>query len=1005
MSDYLGPTQSRVLDPVDRSFEEVVYQYRKPPLSSEVNLTGQLVTDRGRNLVQYLVPSGWALVGDRKNGVSESQALVGDILCSSSYTANTFKLMALDRGVETKKLVAWVNGHHLLVQGSSSTDENNIITLAASPSFGSRIDFVFLEVWRKLLDTNDTVYKHGNVLYGGTNFSNDLVDPAIGIETSLRVQVQYRIRVVEGVDIEQYPEGFDPSVVFVQGPLSSPISTCSHSYFSAVDGDPGLWRAGAGDSVAQETLQTVDGYTYAIPMFAVARRNTSDYDPDSRSNGAGRSLADYALGYASDRPDNKYNNWIVADDIQDLRHRVIPDENYEEICADGFKKLVANQLHNRMTKSTLGEDHFGVKLVGSDAVSNVDKAGSDKIATPDGIRRVFSNAEATQTECYKTLTINDKITGTPGAAWALNDEVQFTLSGYPVGSTIDSVEEVILPYPSVTASNLTVSSLPSASLLLTVASGSNVIGTTKNLNVRFTVTIPAGPNGLTAVPDTFLEFRPEDSTQSIAIENNDIRVRAASPVSTSDGTRYHMLSNRGARLTEDYDFGHQMIYHAVGNGTNFLTLPRSVEGYGILGVSRVLIDGVDQTATSVTRTASTYTVGFSASVASGKDVSLYLYTDSKFFDVHKQTRSISDSYAMTELSPIATGSSVEFKIDATDQTILALASAAWRNGRGIAYENGTQVSLSTTNEGFPVDTTSSRITVVFDSAPASGATLEIPILQRSAVGASEGYTCFYEKTPYQGLLDSTVTGDIRAVGPAITTTSGSGSNADYTYSEGTVISDGVTVYGINTEWIANVQPGDVFKIDSSAQMEYLVDSVYDDDTLTLTTDATWSGPDTYSITRPDVSYYGQSNIIDRLPTLISGNDASGMNEGISTAVTDSNPVLETRIVSRPQDIVDATDAVIGVNTADRGRSTINVNGNLGLGNEGINFEKLDSSGYFQKSYQSYVLDESSTGVLRLMVAASETDWSSASRLLNPRSNNDTVDIFDLPGRPLTSRKI
>ena len=205
MSDYpnYGPNQTRVLEYYDRSFDKVIYQRRKPPLSSEVNLAGDLASEHSQDLAKFLVPSGWSIVGDLKDGAVESDSDAGDVLCSSAYTANTFKVMALDKGLEKFSLISYVNGWKLLVQGSSSApDENNIITLADPPSIDYRIDFVFLEIWKKLLSTTDVVYKWGDVLYGGTNPTNDLIDPAINIETSRRVQLQYRIRVVSDIDIE-----------------------------------------------------------------------------------------------------------------------------------------------------------------------------------------------------------------------------------------------------------------------------------------------------------------------------------------------------------------------------------------------------------------------------------------------------------------------------------------------------------------------------------------------------------------------------------------------------------------------------------------------------------------------------------------------------------------------------------------------------------------------------------------------------------------------------------
>lgn len=1018
MSDYLGTNQTRVLDPDDRNFEEVIYQKRKPPLSCEWNLDTRNVSQRNGKDINTIVPSGWAIVGDVKKDFLEDECMAADVLTSSSLAENTIKLIALDKGVETRKLIAWVNGWRILVQGSSSTDENNIITLPEPPTTGNRVDFVFLEVWRKLITTSDTtIYKYGNILYGGTNFSNDLIDPAVNIETSLRIQLQYRIRIVEDIDIENYPSGFDPNKVFVQGPLSS-VATCTFNNFTQMDTDLGLWRGGAGDSAAQEILQTVDGYTYAIPMFAIHRRNNGEYDPDTGSNGTEKTLINYNNGIASDRPDDLYNNWIVPRDILDMRHRVTPQENYKEICNDAFRKLIKGQLTEKIEKTTLGEDHYGVLITQADAVSNVDKAGSDIIGEGDGARRVFSNAAVTQPETFAVRTINDKTGGgTPGTPWAANDQVQINITSYPSGSVITSIDEAYIqsgPIDSTGFTDLTtVSALPTSNLILEVPTGSDLITTSDSFTLEYTVSYPSGPYGFTEVPDNMLEVRKEDSTVSIASQDMDIRVRIDSTqIVTNDGTKYSTLHNALGNITEPWDFGHQMIYHKTGPSTTF---SRTISDYNILGVARARINSADATIVTVSRTASQYTVSLDPAPGADDDLEFTLYTDNKFFQTNKQGRAIIDCFEMRELTPVepANGIRTDFHIDSTNQAILAIASQDIRDeGKGVAWIDGSMATLLTDNVTLPLDSTKTRVEIAFNGAPSNGANIEVPVLMRSAIGASEGYTFFYERTPYQGMIDASswVTGKIEAEGPTITTTSGSGAITDYTYSTGTAEFTGTTtVRGVGTEWTSYAKAGYLIRANSDASKEYTIDSIYDDDTLFVTaaTDASSSpGGEAYTIIAKDQPFYNHRNIIDRLPILDNQNDASGKSESISTAITDGYPVLDTRIISRVQDILDtsANSAQIGQNTADRGRSTIDVNGPIALGNLGLKFERLNVWGDYQKTYQSYILNKDNEGSLYLMVVGTETDSTSPSRYLNQGSSSDTVDIFQLPGRPLTNRK-
>ena len=109
MSDYLGPSQTRVLDPDGRSFEELVYQKRKPPLSCELDLSGRLVSQKAQELARRIGPSGWDVVGKIVEG-GLSNLLAGDVACSPANLANAFTLVAQDRGVQAGRLAAWVNG-------------------------------------------------------------------------------------------------------------------------------------------------------------------------------------------------------------------------------------------------------------------------------------------------------------------------------------------------------------------------------------------------------------------------------------------------------------------------------------------------------------------------------------------------------------------------------------------------------------------------------------------------------------------------------------------------------------------------------------------------------------------------------------------------------------------------------------------------------------------------------------------------------------------------------
>lgn len=295
MSENFGTGVSRVLDAAQRQFTTVVWQQNRPPLDSELNLMQQLDDDWRRILALRGTPSGWL-----GNSVNSHESYV-----TSATWSNWFRFGQQRNGEKAAIQWAVVNGWMIPVTGTltgappgspNDADTWNRITLAPPPtnSGDSRIDFVFLEVWRVRLAPNPAttnkpsssgVYRFGNVEGGYSFLADDLQDSKVGFESTQRIQVQYRIRVVTGlVGLTSYPDGFDPTIVKARGAASADTAF-TYTNMRAELGDPGLWRAGDG---LPNALGTVDGYTYAIPLCAVFRRNTVawDGDPGQNLNGA-----------------------------------------------------------------------------------------------------------------------------------------------------------------------------------------------------------------------------------------------------------------------------------------------------------------------------------------------------------------------------------------------------------------------------------------------------------------------------------------------------------------------------------------------------------------------------------------------------------------------------------------------------------------------------------------------------------------------------------------------
>jgi len=286
MSQNLGPGVTRALDAKDTQLAAVVFQGVRPPLDSELNLGAFIDLESRAEEVRSRIPSGWLL--------NESNPRT-DFSTNKNWS-NYFYFGRNQSGEIRNVNWAAVNGWLIPIIGTKTgappltpndTDTWNKILLnpPSTSTGGNRAEFIFLEVWQARLDVDPSggtasgkpqrgfIYRYGNTEGGATYIPDGILDPAIGFETTKRVQIQYRIRVVADINLAQYPEGFDPTLVFAQGMLSTPSAVAFNNMRGPL-GDPGLWRAGTGDPA---TFGTVDGYVYAVPLCAVFRRNASSF--------------------------------------------------------------------------------------------------------------------------------------------------------------------------------------------------------------------------------------------------------------------------------------------------------------------------------------------------------------------------------------------------------------------------------------------------------------------------------------------------------------------------------------------------------------------------------------------------------------------------------------------------------------------------------------------------------------------------------------------------------
>jgi len=213
------------------------------------------------------------------------------------------------------------------------------------------------------LKTKGRVYPEGNILSQAEDFLDDnIIDPNVGVETTDRVQIQYRIRVVEGIDPFNYPEaGLGANYVHSIGPNDNNRDSGYYTYenMGPINGDYGSWRA--------RCRNTYDGWCWSMPMFIVTRRNSSPFSPDTNINGS------TIYEQNAIRPDGLTYEDIDVTDVIDLRKK-INIQSYTALYEKNFDKLLGNNLRTKLslrdekgtqygTSILLGDTYVGKQLL------------------------------------------------------------------------------------------------------------------------------------------------------------------------------------------------------------------------------------------------------------------------------------------------------------------------------------------------------------------------------------------------------------------------------------------------------------------------------------------------------------------------------------------------------------------------------------------------------------------------------------------------------------------
>lgn len=409
-----------------------------PASSKEYNVNFLIRTQAEQELYRSLMPSGFlsrvtpVTTLETTTGTDTDAELVA-LTTNSSPVANTLRLGRAD---------VLVNGWKIHVTNTDGTNgvHNNIV-LDTAPSTAGRTDLVFLEVWVAELGgtsasisntTNKpsatTIYAFGNRDFKGTNVTDDISE--VDAEINRRWQVQYRIRKVNGVSIDTFIDGVDDTVN-VKAWGANPNNTWTGSTagvgssytFSNMGSDSqfpdvGLWRAGDGSTVAQSTLGTVDGYVYVIPIAAVFRRNSGQYNTSTNALGSATAVAGTGniASAVSGRPDGLFYDQVAEFDIQSLRHGVAAQHDFEQIESQALDRLMRGNL---MSYFGIGDNvgapggtgtspYRGTLVTYTEGLSAVDQPLINDFSQYNYQRRIFSDAAVVQqTPFYFTGVTTD----------------------------------------------------------------------------------------------------------------------------------------------------------------------------------------------------------------------------------------------------------------------------------------------------------------------------------------------------------------------------------------------------------------------------------------------------------------------------------------------------------------------------------------------------------------------------------------------------------------------
>lgn len=462
MTKTYPPTVSRTLHPEGLGLATVVGQHDRKLTDADINLIQDVQDLKRLSILDHTAPSGCMTLQPFQ---------------FRPYTERTFDIPAFN---------VLFRGETIRVGGSRSSNlDNNRVEVGSprvwAPGAGyddAAIYVVFLEMWGKALDpvagTGYYVSELGSRYYwplgcvdgdltNTLQLPDNVVDPFQSLITTVRVQTQWRLRVERlaslAYNFEKNRYGLDPDTLtgtkmLGRGaiPALDPASDYAFSSLLATTGEATLWRAGNGDP--NNDLQTVDGYTYAMPVALVFQRNSGKFALDTNPFGCGMPTVQRSGLFAdklSGRLDGRFADIVYPEDVVDTRLSVsLTGYDPETLVAQGLTDVVTGAHSSRISR---GESPgckptaLGSKLPYTVAMAPRQTVNVDTVGSFDR----FANGFSSDSRVYYTtriLTLADRTvvgadpdTKAPNTtAWGFGDVIPIKLDAQvPQGAYIVNV--------------------------------------------------------------------------------------------------------------------------------------------------------------------------------------------------------------------------------------------------------------------------------------------------------------------------------------------------------------------------------------------------------------------------------------------------------------------------------------------------------------------------------------------------------------------------------------